>query len=532
VLQLRWSSEVFTEQWRRRYAEQLERVERLDTAVTDGCLTVRDRRGRPRLPQVRHVLDPISLGVHPSPLPAGGADAGLSPVVPTYVRRDRDADLHEAVERGGFILIVGDSAAGKSRAAYEAVVAVRSEDELVVPDGRSGLPAALARVRQAGRYVVWLDDLERFLGPGGGLTRQMVAELRIADRGDDVVLLATLRAEERVRVQGDDSEAGAGVGPASREARDVLELATEIRLERRFSAAERGRAAEQVPRDPRIAAALFHADTYGLAEYLSAGPKLLARWQDGWAPGAGRARGAALVAVAVDCRRAGLRRPVPHELLVRLHERYLDARGGVRLRPESLDAAFDWITRVDPATAALLHSTANNSYEVFDYLVDSMQHKGYFGDRVPAATLRILLDHTDVGEALAIADLALVYGWNDVAEAAVLAGLSDAERLGPTHPDTLAACHYLAFLMTGRGDLGRAEAEFWNVLKLRTDVLGAEHPDTLASRHELARVARERGDYVEAEAEFRAVLAITNRIRGPKHPGTLTHLDPMPLSLS
>jgi hypothetical protein len=75
---------------------------------------------------------------------------------------------------------------------------------------------------------------------------------------------------------------------------------------------------------------------FGVAEYLAAGPQLLAEWRDAWSPGQ-HPRGAALVAAAVDARRAGLHTPVAEALLRRLHEHYLTERGGSTLRPEPFE---------------------------------------------------------------------------------------------------------------------------------------------------------------------------------------------------
>jgi hypothetical protein len=62
-----------------------------------------------------HEADPIGLGVHPAwKLP------GAAPV-PPYVPRTIDAELDRKLASGGLVIIQGDSAAGKSRAAYEAL---------------------------------------------------------------------------------------------------------------------------------------------------------------------------------------------------------------------------------------------------------------------------------------------------------------------------------------------------------------------------------------------------------------------------
>jgi hypothetical protein len=401
---------IFAEGWRRRHAEQAQRDDRLWAEIADGCLMVRGRMGRPRLPLVEQITDPTVLRVHPAALPPGViCGSEISSVAPLYVPRDQDAQLRKAVAAGGFAIVVGDSTAGKSRAAYEAIHAVCGQHTLIFPGGREALGAALVWAEELKRCVVWLDDLERFLGAGGGLTRQTVARLMLADGRRDVLLLGTLRTEERNRLAA--AHAVDPTGPDSREVRDLLELATEVRLERRFTTAERVRAELAADSDPRIAAALDHADEYGVAEYLAAGPELLACWRDAWAPGGGHSRAAAVVAVAIDVRRAGMTSPAPKELLVRLHEYYLATRGGRRLRPESLDEAFAWALHAERATASLLEGDESSGYEVFDYLVDTVQREAGVDDRVPDATLRAVLDYATVDEALTASNLAFEYGW-------------------------------------------------------------------------------------------------------------------------
>jgi hypothetical protein len=75
------------------------------------------------LPAAGQITDRALLGIHPSiPLPSG-TDVFLSPDLPLYIPRDIDADLHAWVtahqESGGFLLLAGPAAAGKTRCAYE-----------------------------------------------------------------------------------------------------------------------------------------------------------------------------------------------------------------------------------------------------------------------------------------------------------------------------------------------------------------------------------------------------------------------------
>jgi tetratricopeptide (TPR) repeat protein len=97
--------------------------------------------------------------------------------------------------------------------------------------------------------------------------------------------------------------------------------------------------------------------------------------------------------------------------------------------------------------------------------------------------------------------------------------------LGPEHPDTLAARHYLARAVLMQGRDAEAEKEYRELVRLRAKVLGPEHPDTLTSRNNLAASLNFQGKYSEAEAEYRAVLKLREKVLGPAHPDTLANLN-------
>lgn len=290
-------------------------------------IAVQDRTGR--LPRVGDVTNPIVLGVHPAE-PRSENSQGTLADVTSYIPRDIDKALREAIHREPLIVVVGESTAGKSRAAFEAIRAECPDHLLAVPSGRESLPAVAAQVTHSRRCVLWLDDLERFMGPGG-LTLAMVASVTTSTRGHTTIV-ATLRTPEYERFTSRAEDSLDDQGRAFwRASRDILRGACIIPLDRLWSQEELKLAASYAEKDPRIALALKHAKTFGVAESLAAGPELLSDWRNAWAPGT-HARGAALVAAAVDCRRAGLSDPVPHDLLLELHHHYLAARGGPALR--------------------------------------------------------------------------------------------------------------------------------------------------------------------------------------------------------
>jgi TPR repeat protein len=338
------------------------------------------------MPRISEVHDPVMLGVHPAPtladLPAdsgeaaNGARQGPLGRVPVYVPRDIDARLDaalaHALANGGLVLLRGDSTAGKSRTAYEAARRLPGELRLLIPTKRDSLRKLLDGGVELCEVVIWLNDLERWLGADGldvGLLR------RLLDKGDRrVLLLATMRASEyNKRSPERDRDHPEPEQDVVRAERELLDQAVDFELPRRFSPTERQRASDRAW-DPRIADALEHAGQYGLAEYLAAGPRLWRRWRNARAVDNldQEQAGAAIVAAALDCRRAGLSRPVPTPLLEKLYQGYMDASVAGRLGPDAFHKGLAWARTPVQATSALL-MPGEGGEVVFDYLLDRLQ---------------------------------------------------------------------------------------------------------------------------------------------------------------
>ena len=144
------------------------------------------------MPKVRQVTDPILLGVHPSaPAPADAQARTDDPAlerVPAYVGRDIDDELRARLAGSGFVMLVGDSTAGKSRAAYEAILTLPNH-VLIVPHDRDALATAIIEAAHTRDCVLWLDDLENYLGAGGSDSREHRTSpgrkgISPSDRGD------------------------------------------------------------------------------------------------------------------------------------------------------------------------------------------------------------------------------------------------------------------------------------------------------------------------------------------------------------
>lgn len=308
-------------------------------------------------PRLKECDSPVAFGVHPAAALKGSQQ-------PEYVRRDIEEDLSSMLQPGTFVLLVGDPTSGKSRTAFEVTKRHFPDCRVFRPEDAAEFSECVS-LSGADSKVIWLDDLDRFLTSPFISTSSLDEALRTGTvlvgtmRADRLDLLSprherTLSQETRMLV---------------RSARAVTARAHVLYMDRHWNTEEVKRA--KWSGDPRLKEAARHAGDYGIAEYLAAGPQLYLEWQNAWSPGL-HPRGAALVSAAIDLRRAGVKDPVPRQLLERLHERYLEQRGGIRLRPESLLDAFHWALEPLHATSSLLVPVRDDMYRAFDYLAEAV----------------------------------------------------------------------------------------------------------------------------------------------------------------
>ncbi|MEV7165391.1 tetratricopeptide repeat protein [Streptomyces microflavus] len=306
--------------------------------------------------------DPLAFGVHRPRQQEGQR------LLHPYVTRDIDIRVRPLITRlrrtGGFLVLTGDSTAGKTRCAFEAMRAELTGCRVWAPPRTANLrPIAGLDFPLTEGWVLWLDDVEDYIRDDG-LEPALLSGL-VDQR---VVVLATLRDEQVDRFQRRSSSQATPEAPYSSLTNlgaRVLNMAEQIRLDRMWSRTELNRAEELG--DPGLEEALRHRGDYGIAEYLGAGPALLDEMNRA-CRASGNPRGHAYVRAAVDLHRAGLLE-IPFAAIEELHLTYLKKIPGSR--PEPAAEAFTWATRIHYGATGMINPVGVDSvaWRPFDYLV-------------------------------------------------------------------------------------------------------------------------------------------------------------------
>ena len=447
-----------------------------------GYFRLIDKNGKP--PQVSDV-SAFDMGVKPSINSDGQSHASsLTSFVPRSSVEDR---LNQALSLGGFVLLHGPAAAGKSRMGYEAVRANFPTHTLLLPANGH----ALAHLVRAGvrlrNTVVWLDDLERYV-TAGGLDSAVLDGLCPRNRSD-VVVVATIRDGELQRIEAAANwTASQSASESINRIPSPLLLADDMRsISLRIDLTEAERDAARKVDDPRILEALRHPDV-GFAEYLAAGPAMMRRWAHG--DGAEFQVGAAVLSAAVDCRRAGYLAPVPRDLLQRLHGQYLAPNWRRHADLPEVSQGLQWACQPVLGASSCLTPGVDDTYLAADYLVDQTEAGvGPIATKaVPRLVWTSLLEIADPGSAHRLGLAALATGKRDVArtafQTAADAGLVE-------------AMFSLGILFSEDGQLSRAERSY----RVAAD------SGYLPAMNNLGNIVKNRGDLASAERLYTAAAS-------------------------
>ncbi len=430
--------------------------------------------------------------------------------LPPYVARDIDVDLEWAIYAGGLVLLHGPAAVGKSRAAAEALRRLRPDHKLLVPDDGPALREIVDAKVDLSDTVLWLDDLERYLGDQGldvGLAQRLCSPTNTG-----VAIVATMRDEQLALHANAGTGAIAGTGAVIDRA--AVEVLAGIRGQRRIRVAaaltdtERARAALVAERDARVRRAVMAPE--GFAEYLAAGAAMMDRWSTGETPEF--IRGQALVSAAVDCRRAGHHDPVTAALLADLHIQFLPPAWRNRADLPSLDAGLRWATRRVLGASSCLQPAPDRRYLASDYLLDRTR-PGRTASASPLTgpvsdtTWTILVAALTSRQTLRIGVTAYLAGRHDVAEQIFASA-------GTHSPEALFTLGVLLGEQPGR----EAEAEL--VLRAAGTAGNVRALNNLG-----ILLGRQPGREAEAERAYRAAIAAGN-IKALKNLGNLLGRQP------
>ncbi|WUA12915.1 ATP-binding protein (plasmid) [Nocardia sp. NBC_01377] len=279
-------------------------------------------------------LDPFDLGVHK----AITTDEGQRGTLTHYVPRPHDGALAEIVAAADagdsrFVVLLGDSSTGKTRALWEALAPLRERGGWRLwhprtPNRRTALDD-VDRVRP--RAVVWLNETQEYLGgdnrPGDEDAAAALRELLTDRRRAPVLVVGTLwRAFYTALCR-----------PHASQVRDLLEnsaTTTVIQVPVSFTdAAPDSLAAAEF--DARFAFARERAEDGRITQYLAGAPELLRRYEREFSTAA-----RAIVQVAMDARRMGHRNALPHGLLADAAHAYMTG-----LEWNTVAADGDWLEK-------------------------------------------------------------------------------------------------------------------------------------------------------------------------------------------
>lgn len=354
------------------------------------------------------LTDPYALEIHPAIEVPGQGGVEPLPVLPTYVPRAHDAQLHELVDNAqlghsGIGVVIGSSSSGKSRSCWEAIRRLGTDWRIWAPSG------AEASVRQlddvSGKTVIWLDETQRPLlrSPLGERLADKLHELVHAPRRGPVLVLVLLWTEQWNELTSEPRVPGAD---GHRRVRGLL-TGHGIPVPPAFvSSLDRAALAAAAAVDPRLSRAVAEAIDGEIIQYLAGVPVLMERFRTA-DPGP-----KALVLAAMDIRRVGHGRDLPLALLEVAAYAYLTESQRHRLARQSnwLQHALDYVEAdcrgtLGPLTPVLVEPSQSGHaqhYRLADYL-EQHGRRIRAAERIPEGCWEALLTHAPRAELIGLA---------------------------------------------------------------------------------------------------------------------------------
>ena len=284
-------------------------------------------------------------------------------------------EIERYLGEGRPVLLVGSSMVGKTRMAAKLIMATFADRECLMPGTRETLAALGAAHSSTQDSVIFLDDIDRLLGPGG------ITQAEFDGLAERNAVVGTIREHEYD-----------GYFPTSRlrpPEWDVLSMFSRVFLHRELSTQEEDRLRQAVD-DAEIRDRIIQA---GIGEYVGAAEYIAEALRTGYSASP---PGHALVLGAADWARTGMRRPVPAALLRELAAPHLNPRHRSLLAgAQGYADALRWATREINPTVALLEPEEHDCFSLFDYALHLLATQV---DPIPDTTWMIAISHAEPAE--------------------------------------------------------------------------------------------------------------------------------------
>jgi hypothetical protein len=453
----------------------------------------------PDRPRSFSAWKPEQLGIHPAIHGDSVAVPQHEFVLPDYVEREHDRHLRARLEvaRTGthptLIVVRGESCAGKTRTAYEAVRACLADWDLVYPKEVDSLLALLAADVVAPESVLWLNDAHRFLRNAEGEAAAAALQRRLEGPGPAVIIATMWPADHRALTAA--PQGGVDALGLHEHARALLDPVAPVDVPPSFTELELR--ALRTSRHPSLETAARTSPTGAITQTLAAAPQLVDHYESAVAPDG--PYGKAIIAAAMDARRFGLTSPLTEAFLEAAVPGYLTDQQRAAADPDTwfagaLRYARTRVMEVTAALEAVAHPSGMGSlsgaYRLADYLDHYARTTRQY--RFPPQVFWSAVEHhVPTTELMGLASAAEEHGRRRIAAALYRRAAGAGES---------AAAGRLANLLELAGDSQQAESPY----ELYQEAAAAGHPWAWRA---LVRLEEEAGNSEGAEAMLRQAAA-------------------------
>ncbi|EME60925.1 SEL1-like repeat protein [Amycolatopsis decaplanina] len=345
-------------------------------------------------------LDPFELEVHRAITALDATEAAL-PSLPRYVSRPHDDKLRQIVQRASegtseFIVLVGGSSAGKTRACWEAIQHLPAGWTVWHPISPSPAQAVLDGLARVPPYtVVWLNELQHYLvSPEANVSELLAANVRelIRDRQRaPVLIMGTIWPEYLSGITNVPSPDEVDLHPQVR----ILLDDNKLPIPSRFSQEELVAVRTAASNDPRLRQAVAFSRFGEITQYLAAGPAMVERYQAAPSPAQ------AVINAVLDVRRLVDAQDSPRSFLEHAAPGYLSDSEWQSASGHWLDQALTFAGAMCRGASGLVvrrrqkpgqSTTDNPGFTLSDYLAQWGRTSRYF-EVPPAEFWQAARDH-------------------------------------------------------------------------------------------------------------------------------------------